>query len=227
MGKINIALLNVRRNLIGKNVRRNLSAKIFRALSQFERTLVSVAFSLSYLTPLYHCMKPVLEMERQQPVYLLRSALRKQLGILSCLLRSGCDSLGLATWISKIPATSHVARDSDELGAWYQKNRPESLKHISRVYIQNRLGFTEVRHKYCTRKVKKMDIPESLKEYLCRRLLPAWSHSSQSFSQCHLFYLRNNINNCTVKHAQTCIRFVVFLFCPKPRNTQRTGKNPN
>lgn len=108
--------------------------------------------------------------QRKKPSLLMREIFARQLPTIKVLLKSGCDSLGFAAWYAQ-QKTLRASIDDQEFVEWWRNGHPESLKHLCRVYIQSRLCFTSVRHKYCVRKVKKFDIPETLKDYLCRRIL--------------------------------------------------------
>lgn len=133
-------------------------------------TLIMVLYICSYLTPFNYCLIPIMAQQRKKPSALLREVFRRQLPSIKLLLRAGCDSLGFASWFNE-QKSLHAAIDDEEFSDWWRSNHPESLKHLCRVFIQTRLGFTSVRHKYCIRKVRKFDIPETLKEYLSRRLV--------------------------------------------------------
>uniref|UniRef100_A0A914WJN4 SOCS box domain-containing protein n=1 Tax=Plectus sambesii TaxID=2011161 RepID=A0A914WJN4_9BILA len=137
-----------------------------------------------HCTPLFHCMRSVLELRQQHPTSVMTEAFRRQKNVLSLLLEKECDSLGLASFLALHPQLLAAIDAGSALDVHYQNNRPESLLHVCRMFLRNRLGFTnassnlqnirestEFRYILSAQKVKSLAIPDSLKTYLCRRLL--------------------------------------------------------
>ncbi|KRX15274.1 Ankyrin repeat, PH and SEC7 domain containing protein secG [Trichinella nelsoni] len=121
-------------------------------------------------TPFYYCVLPIINRGFQGTTADIREMLRRQLSCIKVLLNAGCDSLGFATWM--LSYQKSIPEDG-EFKCWLAKSSPESLKHLCRVFIQNRLRCNKTRQQnLCTNKtINQFDIPNTLKAYLRRRVI--------------------------------------------------------
>ncbi|KRY35476.1 Ankyrin repeat, PH and SEC7 domain containing protein secG [Trichinella spiralis] len=121
-------------------------------------------------TPFYYCVLPIINRGFQGTTADIREMLRRQLSCIKVLLNAGCDSLGFATWM--LSYQKSIPEDG-EFKCWLAKSSPESLKHLCRVFIQNRLRCNKTKQQnLCTNKtINQFDIPNTLKAYLRRRVI--------------------------------------------------------
>uniref|UniRef100_T1ISN9 Class II aldolase/adducin N-terminal domain-containing protein n=1 Tax=Strigamia maritima TaxID=126957 RepID=T1ISN9_STRMM len=106
------------------------------ASEEITRILVKMNSHLDYSdingkTPLYACMSVLNCMEKKSINF------HHRLPTAKILIFSGCDSLNLATWVRKKEITS--IENDEEMQIWHNDAQPESLKHLCRVIIQNKV----------------------------------------------------------------------------------------
>lgn len=116
--------------------------------------------------PDFHGKTPLYCSIQAMNVQYMNSLFPEHLPSVKVLIRSGCDTLNLASWLheNKVIGEKHLI--DEEFYEWFRSSQPESLKQLCRQSIQKLLGT----NKNNTDRIQSLPLPKILMEYLGRKL---------------------------------------------------------